>query len=108
METSPYAAIGAPAFRNTSFKAARSSPPRAFAFSWCLPSEICDSIAIPAAATIGFELYVPFWATRLDRFHCASSPKVIMLRMSRRPQTAAPGSPPATILASVVMSGVTP
>ena len=63
---------------------------------------------MPAAATTGFELYVPFWATRFVRFHSASSPKAIRLTMSRRPQTAAPGSPPATILASVVMSGVTP
>ena len=61
-----------------------------------------------AAAHTGLELKVPFCATRSVRSHAASPRWAIMDMMAFRPTTAAPGRPPATILASVVMSGVTP
>ena len=62
---------------------------------------------MPAAADSGLALNVPAWATRELRSQSGSPRNAIIDMMSRRPASAPPGRPPATILASVVRSGVT-
>ena len=64
-------------------------------------------MAIPAAADTGLALNVPGWAIFSVPWALATS-KSSQSRMSLRPATAPPGMPPATIFASVVISGVIP
>ena len=65
-------------------------------------------VAMAAAADSGLALKVPAWATRCARSQ-SGSPRNASIDMSwRLPHRAPPGSPPATIFASVVRSGVTP
>jgi hypothetical protein len=61
-----------------------------------------------AAADSGLALKVPACATRDARSQSGSPRKAIIDMMSRLPHSAPPGSPPATIFASVVISGVMP
>ena len=108
MDASPKQVPGTPARFIASEMPERSSSPALLARAWSAPSATSSRVAMAAAAHTGLELNVPFWATRWLRSKTGSPRWAIIESSAFLPTTAAPGMPPATILASVVMSGVTP
>ena len=105
IEASPKHRPGTPARFIASERPARSSSPSLLARAWSDPSLTSSSVAMAAAAHTGFELNVPFWATRSARSHVESPRNAIIDISSRLPTTAAPGKPPATILVRKSESG---
>src|SRR5215469_11855626 len=102
MEDSPKHVPGAPTRFITSLMPPRSSSAILLARACRPPSATSSRVAMAAAAHTGLELKVPFWATRSARSH-TGSPRWAMVDMSAFfPQTAAPGSPPATIFDEVI------
>ena len=75
------------------------------AFSHASVSSIIFSAAIPAAAETGFALKVP-GCPIFSRPWAAAISKSRSSKISLRPATAPPGSPPASIFARVVRSGL--
>ena len=63
---------------------------------------------IPEDAESGLALKVPLWAILLFLLKSGSSIGYIIFIISAFPHTAPPGSPPPSIFANVVKSGVTP